>query len=454
MVQNVSKQFLEAAMKYNQAMAQSTNGSKDSTFQNYMKDVSSKRDTAPKNDNVSKKDAQKLNEQPSSRDDAATKKPDDSSKVTDDKADNVKNENPLGKEEDTEKASNSAQGLIDLSALLMQMSGIVPAETPATAVNISVDGEVLTNTPIVPVVTAPQGEQQVATVIAKTPQQLMAEVANAQEKPNTTNATANLAMEKAAEKPAETMQTAIKPETFADKTAKTVQAAQLAKSGETEANVKTENNQALKEAVIKAGDAKPIEIKVEVKTQQGNTEAGKNAKTDETAEAAILQAKPQKAEMPVITVKVGDGGQINTPQMTEDVADAIIEKMSGKVNEFEIQITPKELGTITIKLLFENGQTIVSLASGNAKTAELLSESAKTIGALIQQHTGNQTVVTVQDDKSFTDQQKQQGNRENAENQQQENAKKQQRQPSQDFVQQMRLGLFEGDFVDSSSRFY
>ena len=138
-------------------------------------------------------------------------------------------------------------------------------------------------------------------------------------------------------------------------------------------------------------------------TQQNDAQANTSPDTEATEQASEVTVKKTFSE-DVITVKVGENAQINDPEMTQKLADKMLTKFSQNQNEFEIQLTPKELGKITIKLMMENGQAHISMFAENAKTMNLLAEKARELGAIIQQHTGNQTNVEVVDQKTMENQ--------------------------------------------------
>jgi len=120
-----------------------------------------------------------------------------------------------------------------------------------------------------------------------------------------------------------------------------------------------------------------------------------------------------------------------------------IAKFAQHENEFEIQLMPKELGKIVIKLVMENGQAHVSMFAENAKTSSLLAEKAREISSIIEQNTGNETNVEVVDKKEM---QAQDQNREakgdgfarQKEEQQKQHQQRMQAEQSVDFIQQMR----------------
>ena len=149
----------------------------------------------------------------------------------------------------------------------------------------------------------------------------------------------------------------------------------------------------------------------------------------------------------VINIKVGENAQIADAEMAQKVSDKMLAKFAQHENEFEIQLTPKELGKIVIKLVMENGQAHVSMFAEKTKTNSLLAEKAREISSIIEQNTGNKTDVVVVDKQEMEAQyQNKEGKGEGftrqQEEQQRQHQQRLQQEQSRDFIQQMRLGLW------------
>lgn len=155
-----------------------------------------------------------------------------------------------------------------------------------------------------------------------------------------------------------------------------------------------------------------------------------------------------------VNVKVGDTIlDAESNDFDGKLAEEIIFKTSKGTNEFEVELSPKNLGKITIKVLFEDGHATVSMLCSNSKTLSLLNENASNIGAIIQNNTGSQTTVNIQEDKSLYEQQKQNSQGGNQQQQNQENQKNNRNQNSEDFIQQLRLGIVNINDFDADYSF-
>ena len=208
--------------------------------------------------------------------------------------------------------------------------------------------------------------------------------------------------------------------------------------------------------------------KVETKTEAVKTTAEETNVVEQTTETETKSDTAQtntseedtdlfEKEMPttskktfsedVINIKVGENAQIADAEMAQKVSDKMLAKFAQHENEFEIQLTPKELGKIVIKLVMENGQAHVSMFAENTKTSSLLAEKAREISSIIEQNTGNKTDVVVVDKQEMEAQyQNKEGKGEGftrqQEEQQRQHQQRLQQEQSRDFIQQMRLGLW------------
>ena len=141
------------------------------------------------------------------------------------------------------------------------------------------------------------------------------------------------------------------------------------------------------------------------------------------------------------------------PQQTVDMSDvkAGIQKLSQTMaenmakgrTEFEIWLEPANLGKMAIKVAYESGRAMVSIMCTNEKTMELISQNARNLGNILEQHTGNNTVVVVEHPQSdYLQQQAEQENKGGYEQQEQQSENQNdENDEAQSFLQQLRLGL-------------
>ncbi|WP_206459635.1 flagellar hook-length control protein FliK [Anaerovorax sp. IOR16] len=156
----------------------------------------------------------------------------------------------------------------------------------------------------------------------------------------------------------------------------------------------------------------------------------------------ISGRKQESLDYSKINIKVGES-TINADSnlFGKDIAEKILHHASNGKNIFEVQLNPKELGSIQIKLTFESGKASVVLNCSNPKTQELLMGQSENIRHIIEQQTGSDTIVTVKEE-AYRNQQDFDGRGQNS------RQEEQRQQPQKDdpvnaeqFLQQLKLGL-------------
>ena len=133
-------------------------------------------------------------------------------------------------------------------------------------------------------------------------------------------------------------------------------------------------------------------------------------------------------------------------ELPQELTRQLLVKASSGRNEFEIQITPKHLGEITVRIAQEDGCSVVSIICSEKKTMELLAQSAKEIGSVMEQNLGKPTEIYVDEQKSETlwqdgQQDQDHSGRESEQYRQKEEQEKMQKAENARFLQELRLGL-------------
>lgn len=262
-----------------------------------------------------------------------------------------------------------------------------------------------------PVLATPAVETSAAPIVTQAPVQQQSPLANASEAP--------LAQQQAAPTVQQPVQAEAKAET------KTAQASPLSQ------NVQT------------VAQEQPV-VERSAQTQEAPLQ---NA---QSKDEIVSQAAAPQAEQPVfqikdaVPVKVGEAQptvDAEAPDMEAKLATHIEKGLQSVGDKIEIRLTPENLGTITVEMTAKGGQIGLVIHTENAKTASLLSQHAGSLGALVENRTGETVNIQVQQ------QQPQQHSYDGHNRQQQEQHAHQQhqqhsRQQEDDFAQQLRLGLF------------
>ena len=155
---------------------------------------------------------------------------------------------------------------------------------------------------------------------------------------------------------------------------------------------------------------------------------------------SALQTVQSTPKGDVIQFKVADVLPLNNSEAMDNLADKII--VHGN-NEFDLQLEPENLGKIHVKLVFENGETKVSILCSTQKALEALNGSTDKLAAILENRTGNTTFVQVNQSEEQTyrqDYQQQNGNEHNYQGDERKD-KRSKNEKSTDFLDQMRLGL-------------
>ena len=131
----------------------------------------------------------------------------------------------------------------------------------------------------------------------------------------------------------------------------------------------------------------------------------------------------------------------------KDVAAFLNEKMDLHKGEIKIELEPRSLGQITVKVNFSAGKANVVILAENAKTLHLLQSGAEDMARILEQKTGEQTKVVVHEEAKGEhlfrdDSSRGNENKDEAERRLREEAEKK-KDSTEEFIHRMRLGLAE-----------
>ena len=131
----------------------------------------------------------------------------------------------------------------------------------------------------------------------------------------------------------------------------------------------------------------------------------------------------------------------------KDVAAFLNEKMDLQKGEIKIELEPRSLGQITVKVNFSAGKANVVILAENAKTLHLLQSGAEDMARILEQKTGEQTKVVVHEEAKGEhlfrdDSSRGNENKDEAERRLREEAEKK-KDSTEEFIHRMRLGLAE-----------
>lgn len=167
---------------------------------------------------------------------------------------------------------------------------------------------------------------------------------------------------------------------------------------------------------------------------------------DADLDASMMADQPLFKDVKAAPVKVGDNFQLDTeqPDMEANLAETIRYAAQQGLRQIEIKLSPENLGSLTIKLTQSADGTLqVILRAGTAKAASLLGQHADGLSAALQGYSQN-SEVRVEVQRGEDSQQAQQQTDPDGHNRQSQQQQQQQEENhSGDFLQKLRLGLFE-----------
>lgn len=153
----------------------------------------------------------------------------------------------------------------------------------------------------------------------------------------------------------------------------------------------------------------------------------------------------QHGEMPTIGYKAGEMPLKTTPQtLPEDLGKALASRMPENGKTLTVELEPAALGKLTIKMIYEGGRAAVSIMASNPKTLELLNQRASEIAAILEEKTGQQTVIYTHESQQGSEEQLNQEHHSRQDREAEEERRQKQDEKgsfSESFVQQLRLGL-------------
>lgn len=183
---------------------------------------------------------------------------------------------------------------------------------------------------------------------------------------------------------------------------------------------------------------------------KAGTETAKGPAKEETASmqdvSAHTAAPKEVRDDDMLNFKVGDTVKLADPKAAEEMADTILVRAAQDNREFEMQLNPEELGKVKIKMVFEEGKIHIAMTCDNQKAMDLLSSTSSRLKELIEERTGSEVNVHVEQESEtpYHEQEKQNG-REDAQQNTSHRQGGKDKPDSMDFIQQLRLGLVEAE---------
>ncbi len=135
-------------------------------------------------------------------------------------------------------------------------------------------------------------------------------------------------------------------------------------------------------------------------------------------------------------------GEIS-PEYAELLKGQIVRQIVNGKEELELHLSPKYLGSLTIRVAHEAGRTAVSIICSDDRAMRAMSQKAAELGQILEDRMGTRTEVYVDDhqEQSRMYQDGRGGSNGEREQRQSQNRQRHEEADTADFLQQLRLGL-------------
>lgn len=166
--------------------------------------------------------------------------------------------------------------------------------------------------------------------------------------------------------------------------------------------------------------------------------------TDETPKTVLLSDLAMNSlGNETQQIKVGENYDIDVtePDFVKDLTETILIKSSGETTEFELSLYPKELGKVTVNVVFENGRAMVSLICENQKAQQILSSHVEDIRSLVEGNTKQIAHVDVQQENEERNQRENLDGRGQNQSHQEQQSRKPKKEEVRFFIDQLKMDM-------------
>lgn len=161
----------------------------------------------------------------------------------------------------------------------------------------------------------------------------------------------------------------------------------------------------------------------------------------------VFSLKTNHLDPSKVNIKVAEA-PVDTTRA--DVAKQIMDKVMYKAQEgrqeFDLELYPKHLGKINIKMIFQNGTAEMMMTTTNSKAHQLLSNQVDALRAILEGNTGLDSSVNVKQAEEASQQFDRDNFQQESQKQQGENQRREREQKNEtnSFVERLRLGMIDG----------
>ena len=128
--------------------------------------------------------------------------------------------------------------------------------------------------------------------------------------------------------------------------------------------------------------------------------------------------------------------------LPQDLGKTLAARLPEAGRTLTVELEPASLGKLTIRMTYEAGRAAVSILATNPRTLEILSEKATEIASILEEKTGQETVILTQRPQEQEEyQENKQGSNAKGDQDRQEQGREEHHEHNDSFAQQLRLGL-------------
>jgi len=139
----------------------------------------------------------------------------------------------------------------------------------------------------------------------------------------------------------------------------------------------------------------------------------------------------------------------NLNELKDKLSEEILKTLDSGKKELEVQLEPQNLGKIRIKVSYESDEVSVSVLCSESKTLKMLSQSAGELGTILESNLERPIQIFV-DNQQADYLNNQDNSQQQQQQQQQQQNGSQQEESSEDFLQKLRLGIYEAGSMELS----
>lgn len=189
-------------------------------------------------------------------------------------------------------------------------------------------------------------------------------------------------------------------------------------------------------AEVPAAASDDRKVRQDTNSQYSNQDTVYNAeiRTSERVQEAVTQ---RTETIPLKT----------TPeQLPQDLGKTLASRTLEAGRTLTVELEPANLGKLTIRLVYEGDRASLSIMASNPRTLDMLSQKASEIAAILEEKTGQETIIYTQPAQQGSEQYDEQQNQNRSKEQGEPEEQKNQRHgedthQAESFAQQLRLGL-------------